>query len=74
MESYNNINMSSCYLTFPGHNAYEGFLVVDHAYNNPVVHVFVRLMVDVVADNRTSLSSRPDVLYNSEIAHDVEGE
>lgn len=57
----------------PGHNAYIGFLSVDLAYNNPVVHVFVRLMADVVADNATSLNSPPSALYNDGIAYDLEG-
>ena len=29
-----------------GYYAYNGFLIMEHTYNNAVVHAFVRLMVD----------------------------
>lgn len=35
-----------------GYNAYLGFLYLDYAYNNAVVHTFVKLLYDLVKEKR----------------------
>ncbi len=64
-------------LLFVGHNTYIGFLHVDHAYNNPVVHVFVRLMADLTTGttSRQSLPipTPPEVTYDVDITNGVQG-
>ena len=38
-------HLSSCLFIYLGHNAYVGFLYLEHTYNNAVVQMFMRLMV-----------------------------
>ena len=35
-----------------GYYAYIGFLIMEHTYNNAVVHAFVRLMVDALREKK----------------------
>ena len=51
-----------------GHNAYSGFLHVEHAYNNPVVHVFVSLMTELALSvpNGDRYTPDQDLVYGAE--------
>ncbi|XP_064406072.1 receptor for retinol uptake STRA6-like isoform X8 [Halichondria panicea] len=59
-----------------GHNTYIGFLHVDLAYNNAVVHVFVRLMADLTTGTTSRRSpfipTPPEVTYDTDLAYGVQ--
>ncbi|XP_064406077.1 receptor for retinol uptake STRA6-like isoform X4 [Halichondria panicea] len=59
-----------------GHNTYIGFLHVDLAYNNAVVHVFVRLMADLTTGTTSRRSpfipTPPEVTYDRDLAYGVQ--
>ena len=40
-----------------GHKAFLGFFYLDYAYNNAVVHVFVKVLSEAVEGNRSRESS-----------------
>ena len=69
--------MATYPLLFIGHNTYIGFLHVDLAYNNAVVHVFVRLMADLTTGTTSRRSpfipTPPEVTYDTDLAYGVQG-
>ena len=41
-----------CVCVIAGYYTYIGFLIMEHTYNNAVVHTFVRLMVDALREKK----------------------
>ena len=44
--------MPCCVCVIAGYYTYIGFLIMEHTYNNAVVHTFVRVMVDALREKK----------------------
>ena len=44
--------MACCVCVIAGNYAYNGFLILEHTYNNAVVHTFVRVIVDALKEKK----------------------
>ena len=44
--------MPCCVCVIAGNYAYNGFLILEHTYNNAVVHTFVRVMIDALREKK----------------------
>lgn len=40
---------------YAGHRAFLGFFYLDYAYNNPVIHVFIKVLKESLYDNPSIL-------------------
>ena len=45
------------YVTHVGHKAFLGYFYLDYAYNNAVVHVFIKILKESLGDNVMTPSS-----------------
>ena len=57
MQHYNiiyGIILNEKYYTV-GHRAFLGFFYLDYAYNNPVIHVFIKVLKESLYDNPSML-------------------
>ena len=46
---------STLFFKFAGHRAFLGFFYLDYAYNNPVIHVFIKVLKESLYDNPSIL-------------------
>ena len=53
--TYHKVILNPCILT-AGHKAYIGFLYLEYTYNNPVVNMFVKLLMDAVSTQGQSMA------------------
>lgn len=49
-----------------GHQLYIGYLYLDHTQNNPVIHVFIKLLIKAIKKNATG-----KIAFNSTILNPI---